>query len=73
MGLVKEWFKLESDLEDEVLERYRTKERQVKGQFSGFSENIRQQERKREGIWCPAAFVTEFNRICEQIVSEGKD
>ena len=29
MGLVKEWFKLESDLEDEVLERYRTKERQA--------------------------------------------
>ena len=72
-----EWSNLSSDMEDEVLEKYRIKE-SCWSRYTGMGrpvqwiyKKVRQEECKaedQEGKECLVAFVT-----CKQIVSEGKN
>ena len=71
-----------TDVEDEVLQKYQKKKTSVGaktkagGGLRVGTQKVGQEERKakgQEGKSCLVAFVTEFNRICKQIVSEGKN
>ena len=77
-----EWFTVESDMEDDVLKRYQIKcycwckDEGRSGPAQCVCKKTRQEESKPkgcEGKECFFALVTEFNRVCTHIVSEGKD